>query len=456
MSTAALPIATPLSTKKIFSNWWPLAMSWLLMGLELPALSAVIARLDDPEIHLAAYGGVVFPLALIIEAPVIMLLAASTALSKDWASYNLLRKYMFSASILLTGLHILVAFTPIYYWVVEEILGAPTAIVEPSRIGLMIMTPWTWAIAYRRFNQGALIRFGHPRAVSVGTFIRLGTEIVVLLIGFSIGTLPGIVVATSAVALGVVAEAIYVAMRIRPVISQQLIPAPMVNPPLTYRTFANFYIPLALTSLLSLIVQPIGSAAISRMPLALESLAVWTVISGLSFLLRSFGIAYNEVVVALLDESLSFNGLWRFTKILAIATTSFLLLMQITPLSDIWFLRISALPKNLAEIAKSGLWFALPTPAFAALQSWYQGCILHGRKTRGVPESVVIFLLTATIALGLGIAMQSITGLYVTLCAYTISMFTQTIWLKFRSHSTFEHIYERDEVFRKTVAKKPL
>ena len=86
--------STPLSQKKIFNTWWPLAMSWLLMALELPALSAVIARLEDPEIHLAAYGGVVFPIALIIEAPVIMLLAASTALSKDWASYSLLRNYM--------------------------------------------------------------------------------------------------------------------------------------------------------------------------------------------------------------------------------------------------------------------------------------------------------------------------------------------------------------------------
>ena len=183
---------TALSQKKIFSTWWPLAMSWLLMSLELPALSAVIARLEDPEIHLAAYGGVVFPLALIIEAPIIMLLAASTALSKDWASYLKLRNYMLTASIILTGLHIAIAFTPIYYIVAERIIGVPTEIIEPARKGLMIMTPWTWSIAYRRFNQGVLIRFGHPRAVSIGTFIRLGTDVSVLLVGYAIGTLPGI------------------------------------------------------------------------------------------------------------------------------------------------------------------------------------------------------------------------------------------------------------------------
>ena len=75
-----------LSTRRILHTWWPLAASWLLMGAELPALSAVVARLANPEINLAAYGGVVFPLALIFELPVIMLLAASTALSKDYDS----------------------------------------------------------------------------------------------------------------------------------------------------------------------------------------------------------------------------------------------------------------------------------------------------------------------------------------------------------------------------------
>jgi hypothetical protein len=72
-----------LSRRRIFDTWWPLAASWVLMGAELPVLSAVVARLDNPEINLAAYGGIIFPIALLIEAPVIMLLAASTALCKD-------------------------------------------------------------------------------------------------------------------------------------------------------------------------------------------------------------------------------------------------------------------------------------------------------------------------------------------------------------------------------------
>ena len=40
----------------------------------------MVARLDNPDIHLAAYSGIVFPLALVIESPIIVLLTAATAL----------------------------------------------------------------------------------------------------------------------------------------------------------------------------------------------------------------------------------------------------------------------------------------------------------------------------------------------------------------------------------------
>jgi hypothetical protein len=427
------PSKTDLTLDRIITTWWPLAASWLLMGMELPALSAFVARLPEPEINLAAYGGIVFPLALIIESPIIMLLAASTALSKDWVSYQKVRRFMMWTSAILTVMHILVVFTPIYYFIVESIIGAPKEITEPGRIGLMIMLPWTWAIAYRRFNQGMLIRFGHSRAVSTGTVIRLAVNISVLIIGFKVGTLPGIVVATSAVAIGVTSEAIFIGFRIQPVIRTELIYARPVEPPLTFKAFIDFYIPLAMTSLLAFIVQPIGSAAVSRMPRALESLAVWPVITGLIFLMRGMGIAYNEVVVSLIDEPGSYKQLRNFTLILTAGTTLLILLMSATPLAEIWFVQISALSSELANLAKNGLWFALLIPGLNTLQSLYQGTILNSQKTRGITEAVIIFILAISVMLGLGVAWNKIPGVYIAILAFGIGMFLQTIWLWYRS-----------------------
>ena len=415
------------------------------MGIELPALSAVVARLANPVINLAAYGGVVFPLALIIESPIIMLLAASTALSKDWDSYVTMRRFMMNTGAILTALHVLVAFTPLYYVVVEEIIGAPQAIVEPARIGLMIMTPWTWSIAYRRFNQGVLIRFGYSRTVGLGTVVRLSADLIVLAGGYLIGSIPGIVVGTSAVAAGVVSEAIYVGFAVRPVLNRELKLAPPLKERLTLRKFLEFYMPLVMTSLLTLLANPIGSAAVSRMPDALASLAVWPVVTGLIFMLRSMGIAYNEVVVALLDRPGSYPNLRRFTGNLSVVTTVVLFLVAATPLSDFWFGKVSGLSPKLAEMARLGIWIALPLPALSVFQSWYQGAILYGRRTRGITVSVVIYLLTSAVVLGLGVSWGKATGLYIGLAALTASVLTQTIWLWLQSRGVIEQVKIRDK-----------
>ncbi len=433
-----------LNQRRIFQNWWPLAASWLLMSGEAPALSAIVARLADPEINLAAYGGVVFPLALIIEAPIIMLLAASTALSRDWASYQRIYRFMMVTSAGLTVLHLLIVFTPIYTLVVEGLLHAPAEIIEPARTGLIIMTPWTWSIAYRRFHQGVLIRFGRSKAITTGTFIRLSADIVILAIGYLIHDIPGIVVATSAVATGVISEALFIGLVVRPVLRNQLRTAPPVDPPLTQAAFMDFYLPLVMTSLISLLVNPIGSAALGRMPFPVESLALWQVLGGLIFMVRSLGIAYNEVVVALLDEVRSSRALRRFASYLIILTTILWILLVATPFANTWFTRIMALDPELARLARLGAWIAVPLPAISVLQSWYQGAILHSRKTGPITEAVGIYLLSNLATLLLGIAWGKSMGIYIGLGSLVLSSAVQTFWLWRRSRPALTEINVRD------------
>ena len=427
-----VPASRGFSTRTIFSTWWPLAISWMLMSVETPALSAVVARLADPKIHLAAYGGIVYPVSLIIESPIIMFLAASTALSKDWASFARGRRYMMVTGFVLTALHALVAFTPLFYRIAEDLLGAPAAVIEPARIGMMIMTPWTWSIAYRRFHQGVLIRSGRSRTVSTGTLIRLGADGLVLAVGYLL-RLPGIIVCTSAVAVGVICEAIYIGLVVRPVLQNELRQAPPIANPLTLRSFLNFYIPLAITSLLTLLFQPLSSAAMGRMPLALESLAVWPVATGLVLMVRSLGVAYNEVVVALLDRPAAAARLRRFTIWLVASTLAIMFLFAATPLADLWFRSVSALTPELAAMARRGLWIALPVPALAALQSWFQGVILHDRSTRLITEAVAVYLGISIFTLTLAVQQAGFTGLYIAGASFVLSMAAQTAWLWLRS-----------------------
>lgn len=430
--------------KKIFKTWFPLAASWLLMGVEMPIITAVMARLANPEISLATHGGIVFPLALIIEAPVIMLLSVSTALSKDWDSYQKIFRFTMILGGLLTLLHFLVAFTPLYDWVVVRLLGVPEEIIETGRIGLRYMLPWTWSIAYRRFQQGVIIRFGHSRAVGMGTLVRLFTDVVVLGSGLLIGSIPGYIVGAASQGLSTLAEAIYSGIRVRPILKYQLKPAKKAEV-LTWKNFYAFYIPLALTSFLSLVWQPIGSAALSRMPRALDSLAVWSVVSGLLFMLRGLGIAFNEVVVAILDQPGSSSALRTFSTRLSLSLVGFHFFLAVTPLAFLWFTYVSGLPPSLVELSRIGFWLGLPMPFLSVLQSWYQGAILFSRNTRGIPESMAIFLVTVLIILAVGVAIGKYPGLYVGFIGFSLANLSQTVWLWVRSRPVMKLVKQRDQ-----------
>lgn len=422
-----------LAMRTIFRTWWPLAASWLLMSLDGPAISAVLARLDNPELNLAAFGGLVLPLCFIIEAPIIMLLSASTALSRDAASYRLMRRFMHGLSAALTVLHALVAFTPLYYVVARDIIGAPEDVVQVGRLGMMLTLLWTWSIAYRRFNQGVLIRFGRAVNVGTGTLVRLGAELCVLAAGYLIGSIAGATVAAGTLALGVLAEAVYAGFKVRPVLRHDLPLAAPVSPALTWRGLLAFYVPLSLTSILAFLSNPLVSAGLSRMPEPVPSLAVWTVVGSISFILRSFGIAFSEVVIALVDRPNALPVLRRFALLLIAGSLGIFVVISVPPLQRIWFQTLLGLSPRLAQLAGDYLWLLIPLPITAVLQSLYQGLIMHGRHTAAITESVLIFLGASVAVLVAGVLWGRIIGLPVGLAAMALGETLRTSWLWWRS-----------------------
>jgi hypothetical protein len=436
--------AGALTTHRVFSAWWPLATSWLFMGLELPVIGAGMARLPDATVSLAAYGGVVFPLALLIESPIIMLLSASTALSKDWASYRRVTAYMWSAGLALTALHALIAFTPLFDSIASGLLGVPDAIVDPARLGFQILLPWTMSIAYRRTQQGVMIRFGGSRLVGMGTAVRLAANLLVIAIGLATHRWSGIVVGATAVAAGVVAEALYAAVAVRPWLRDHVRRAPPPAEPLTAARFWRFYLPLLVMPLIQFLLMPLMSAAMSRMPEAIPSLAVWPVLGGMVFALRSLGFALNEVVVAQLEAPHPVPALRRFTSALALATSAALLLAAATPLGAVWLGGVSALPPGLAALGGAALWLAWPMPALSTVHSWYQGALLHAHRTRGITESVAVMIVVSASVLAAGIAWQRAAGLHVACVAMVAGAAAQALWLRWRAIGEIRAIAARD------------
>ena len=372
-----------------------------MLTVEQPILAAVVARSVDPKIHLAAWG-LAFSLVLVLSAPSISMLAASTALSRDKESYRRGRGYMLWLCVGLTSAHFLLAFTPLFDIVVLQLIAPPPEIVDPVRSGVRIMLPFIPSIAIKRFQYGALIRCDRTRAVSVGTLLRLVIEVTIALVLFWLPGWDGLNIATTAITVGVVFEAVYATVRVRPAVRNNLLQIAPGERPLTANRFMRFYLPLALTTFMQIMLQPLVSASLSRMPDSLGSLALWPVLYGVLIMINSAAIAYVEAVIVLLDRPGSIEALQRFAWQLGLALAAIPLALAVTPIGDYLFERVTALPPELLRQAQITLWLMIPLPALTALSSWFQGALINGQRTRSITEAVSLSVTTVTALLTLG------------------------------------------------------
>ena len=178
-----------------------------MMSVEGPFLSAVIARIVDAKYNLAAYG-VAFSFALIIEAPVIMMMSASTALVKDKQSYFKLKRFAYGLNFIVTGIMLLFVFTPLFDLITKTFMNLPEEVRKLTHLATILLIPWPGMIGYRRFYQGILIKNNLTRRVAYGTIIRLVSMAATALILYYFFDFPGVVVGAGALSAGVTAEGI--------------------------------------------------------------------------------------------------------------------------------------------------------------------------------------------------------------------------------------------------------
>lgn len=426
-----MPFSETVTQRRIFWFWLPLAAMWIMMAIEQPLVSGVMARLPDPALNLAAFG-VTFALALLVEGPVVMLLTAGTALPKDRQSYRRLMHFTHLMAGGLTALHLLIALTPLYGLLVGKLIGAPAEVIELSREGFLLMTPWTAAIAYRRLWQGVLIRFNRTNVVPLTIAARLITTIVVLGIGLFWGRVPGVYVGSIGLSLGVTAAAIVSYAFARPTIQAHLSTDAGGETLLTWPDLLTFYAPLALTSLIVLANTPLFSTALARAADPLLSLAVWPVVLSFLFLGRSIALSFQEVAVALLADRASYRQLNRFALVVAGVLAVIFAGVTWTPLARIWFASVAGLDPQLVSFALVPAAIAALTPALATLISWQRGILVHTKQTQYISRSVMVSLTVLVATLAVGVGLTALPGAMVAASALFASLTAEWAYVSWR------------------------
>tara|TARA_B100000586_G_scaffold257814_1_gene221803 strand:- start:143 stop:865 length:723 start_codon:yes stop_codon:yes gene_type:complete len=171
----------------------------------------------------------------------------------------------------------------------------------------------------------------------------------------------------------------------------------------TLGAIVSFYMPLALTSVITMAAQPTVTFFMGQSRFPLESLAVLPVVHGLTFIFRALGLSFQEVGIALMGNGEHYRQLRNFARGLALAAVGGLSLMVYTPMATIWFQQISGLSPELTGFALLPARILALFPAGSVWISFQRALLVHGRETTAITRAsivevgVVVLVLSITV-----------------------------------------------------------
>ncbi len=399
------------------------------MSVEGPFLAALIARSSEPTFNLAAYG-VAYSLALIIEAPIIMIMSASIALVKNSQSFYKLRNFTYAANGLITLVMLIVITPPVFYFIAESLIGLPNEVSRLTHIATIILLPWPAAIGYRRFYQGILINNNLTRRVAYGTIIRLLSMSLCAVILYTSDFVEGVIVGAASLSFAVIMEAIAIRFMVSRTVKKIKSENTSSGQILTYKEIYKFYYPLALTSFIGLGVQPLVTFFVGQSRMAIESLAVLPVVTSFVFVFRALGLSYQEVIIALIGEKKEkFKPLLNFAIVLAAILVVVLALFAFTPLSDFWFVTVSGLSEPLADFAHLPLMIMFFFPALTVLISIQRGVLVAAKNTRPITGGTITEFVTIVIVMMILISNMNLVGAVAAVIALILGRLASNIYL---------------------------
>ncbi len=373
----APPVAEPPppSYREILRFYAPLALSWLLMAVELPITATVVSRSADAAIHTAALQ-MIMGLALWIESPVIDLLATSTTLSRSRPDFAVISRFVWWVMAISAVVHALIALTPLYDLVTKSLLGIPDPVAEAARLPMAILIPWSPFIGWRRYLQGVLIRHGRTRLVGWGTGVRVVTMAAMSLGLFQMGTLSGMMVAAIALVSSVMAEAFFIHWASRETVREALSAhSEAGSEPLTMAKLVRFHLPLTATTMTFMLSLPLTSAAIAHSPDNVLAMAAWQVATSMAFLHRCVVFALPEPIIALYRGAATARKLARFSIGVGLFASLTIPLFWFFGVDRLLFGGVFSAKPEIVGLASTAYLATMLVPFVGAIQGYLRGML---------------------------------------------------------------------------------
>jgi Na+-driven multidrug efflux pump len=361
-----------------------------------------------------------------------MLLDASVARSTDSDAFLLVRRFALGLALLVTGVGLLVSLTPLYTLIVDRLMNIPPDVATEARPTLIVLSFWPLPIAWRRAQQGLLIRVGRTTVISVATGVRLVSLAVTLFVGLYLFPSQGAVVAGVAMVLSVTVESVVITWATRLVLEDGYygeVGALDSKGTLTMRRLWRFYQPLAVTTILRQTTRPLLNAGVAAASMPRPSLAAWPVAWGLTILIAGPAWSLQQLTTALSTDHAAYRRVARFSLTLSVLFSLLLAVIVFSPLYGVVMGGVYNLSPALQQLARPAMKVMTIYPLLLGAQSVLRGALIRGGRTSTVRAAMTASVLTLAATLVLGVTILSPTGVMLAAAATLAGGVAELVYL---------------------------
>ena len=171
----------PLDFRYVTSFLVPLLITQFALVIAHPLITAGLLRLPDPEFTVAAFR-VAFSLSMLPLAAMAPLRQVVLVLGRECSDHRRARVFVYGIGCIMSGMMVLIAFTPLNRMVVEGLIGAPKEIVPDAIVAMQIFTVLPLFMAIRQFYQSITMNQRKTGLVAVTAAVRLSVLVALLFV----------------------------------------------------------------------------------------------------------------------------------------------------------------------------------------------------------------------------------------------------------------------------------
>lgn len=408
----------------------PLALSGIFFPLARPLINAALARSENPEWALAAFA-VALSVTMPIMSPLFGLRQVTTALSTDKDMLNRIRTLTLSLGGLSTFLLLILCIPPIYSFFVEDIMAIPSQIAIIGAPVLLVLAITPILGVGRGYYQGILVHYKKAGPIGTGALFYVVSIGVVLFIGSRFLSIEGALLAAIALLIGQVFYVLIVALPTFPIIQNKM-PALSKAVPDHNRSnkyLIRFFFPLAISTILTALVDPAIQTGMARAVNPTTSLAAYAIAASLGWLARTPLWNAQQIVISQATDQHCYEITKKFMIRLGIISTSIVALIGMPYVSDIIFTALMGVTGHTKALAISGFRWMLPLIFLQTLRSLYHGVLIRQGLTKQIQYASTLKLPAILVALFLGVWYGQIEGIYIAIGASFLSEMLEILWL---------------------------